>query len=169
MRVMSPCLFDPLSRILMMVQMSRTNRTLYYLGSLGRMRGRPRLARDDEPPFLVDYYYQLLVPRASMEFRSLSLGKTVSVPSRRGDLRRNAKKNSGRTDPGVRRCLRRGSLMLPVNSRNLLLLWVRIGWQTSMKSRRNACCNPRKSFKWGGTEIYRRVFLLSILQLSQRE
>jgi len=25
-RVMSPCLFDPLSRILMMVQMSRTNR-----------------------------------------------------------------------------------------------------------------------------------------------
>jgi len=31
-RVMSPCLFDPLSRILMMVQMSRTNRRYIISG-----------------------------------------------------------------------------------------------------------------------------------------
>lgn len=47
-RVMSPCLFDPLSRILMMVQMSRRTGAILSR-SLGRMRGRPRLAR---PPFL---------------------------------------------------------------------------------------------------------------------
>jgi len=65
---------------------------LYYLGSLGRMRGRPRLARRSTIPRRYADYCQLLVPRTSMEFRSLSLGKTVSVLSRRGDPRRNAKK-----------------------------------------------------------------------------
>lgn len=71
-RVMSPCLFDPLSRILMMVQMSR--RTGAILSREFRPdAGPPTLSQGDEPPFLAatqttSFLYLL----DSMEFRSLS-------------------------------------------------------------------------------------------------
>lgn len=163
-RVMSPCLFDPLSRILMMVQMSRRTGAILSR-SLGRMRGRPRLRRPrgDEPPFLAATPTTsfLLYSRASPP-RGWNFGLCLTAKrfpfSRGGDddgprWWRNAKKFGRTRTSGMQRRFLRGSFMLPANSRDLSLLRGRIGRHIGAISRDNPRRARRLAFQGKTSEF----------------
>lgn len=112
----------------MMVQMSRRTRRYIISGeSLGRMCGAAHALATrgrDEPaiPLAGSFLYL----RASVEFRSLSRQNGFPSFAATPQAEREKKEEGFKRTPVYNRCLRRGSLMLPVNSRNLLLLRPRI-------------------------------------------